>query len=51
LLNTLNHRRFLSAGKVPALYLSNHDHSHEAWQAGARVNLGAIHRWSRSSCS
>lgn len=45
LLNCLNNRRFLSPGKVPTLYLSNHDHSHVAWQAGARENLGAVARW------
>jgi glycosidase len=45
LLNCLNNRRFLSAGKAPTLYLSNHDHSYVAWQAGARENLGAIARW------
>jgi 1,4-alpha-glucan branching enzyme len=44
-LNGLNNRRFLSEGKVPTLYLSNHDHSHAAWQSGARENLGAVARW------
>jgi pullulanase len=45
LLNSLNNRRFLSAGKVPTLYLSNHDHSHVAWQTGACENVGASGRW------
>jgi pullulanase len=45
LLNALNNRRFLSPGKVPTLYLSNHDHSHVAWQAGARDNIGATGAW------
>lgn len=45
LLNALNNRRFLSAGKVPTLYLSNHDHSHAAWRAGARIDRGAVGGW------
>lgn len=46
LLHALNNRRYLTAGgKVPTLYLSNHDHSHVAWQSGARENLGAAGRW------
>jgi pullulanase len=45
LLNALNNRRFLVAGKVPTLYLSNHDHSHAAWQAGARDNVGSTGAW------
>ncbi len=44
-LNALNNRRFLGPGKVPTLYLSNHDHSHPAWQAGARDNVGAVKSW------
>ena len=32
----------LSAGKVPTLYLSNHDHSHVAWRTGAREGVGAV---------
>ncbi len=48
LLNTLNNNRYLrGTGKVPTLYLSNHDHSHVAWQAGARNNDGAI-EWYRT---
>jgi pullulanase len=46
LLNALNNRRWLrSAGKLPTLYLDNHDHSHVAWQAGARANQGAVGHW------
>src|SRR6478752_5566150 len=45
ILNALNNRRFLLPGKVPTLYLSNHDHSHVAWQAGARQNVGATGAW------
>lgn len=45
LLDALNNRRFLTAGKVPTLYLSNHDHSQVAWQAGARANEGAPGGW------
>jgi len=41
-LNSLNNCRYLtSREKVPTSYLSNHDHSHVAWQAGARDNIGA----------
>lgn len=47
LLNALNNRRWLSDGKVPTLYLSNHDHSQAAWQAGARDNVGAVGGWWR----
>jgi 1,4-alpha-glucan branching enzyme len=46
LLNTLNNRRWLrNPGKLPTLYLSNHDHSHVGWQVGARDNQGATARW------
>ena len=41
-LNSLNNRRFLTSGKVPTLYQTNHDHSDAAWQAGARDNVGAV---------
>ncbi len=47
LLNALNNKRYLTdPGKLPTAYLSNHDHSHIAWQAGARENLGSL-RWYR----
>lgn len=45
LLSALNNRRFLAPGKVPTLYLSNHDHSHVAFQSGARTNQGAVGTW------
>jgi len=48
LLNALNNKRYLAApGKVPTMYLSNHDHSHVTWQAGARGNVGSL-RWYRT---
>lgn len=48
LLNVLNANRYLQGtGKAPTLYLSNHDHSHVTWQAGARDNAGAL-RWYRT---
>ncbi len=47
LINALNNRRFLPRGKVPTLYLSNHDHSHVTWQSGARANQGALASWWR----
>jgi 1,4-alpha-glucan branching enzyme len=44
-LNALNNQRWLDTiEKVPTIYLSNHDHSHVTWQAGARENLGAM-KW------
>ncbi len=46
-LNALNNRRYLSAGKVPTLYLSNHDHSHVAWLTGSREGIGAVGTWWR----
>lgn len=48
LLNALNNNRYLrGTGKVPTLYLGNHDHSHVTWQAGARNNAGAL-EWYRT---
>ncbi len=42
LINSLTDQRFLeSPDKAPTLYLSNHDHSQIAWQAGARDNAGS----------
>ena len=44
-LNSLNNNRYLnSPEKVPTSYLGNHDHAYVNWQAGARVNNGAM-RW------
>jgi 1,4-alpha-glucan branching enzyme len=42
----LNTHVGLDADKVATTYLSNHDHSHVAWQAGARDNQGAM-EWYR----
>jgi 1,4-alpha-glucan branching enzyme len=48
LLDTLNNQRYLAdSTKAPTLYLSNHDHSHTAWQAGARDNRGGM-EWYRT---
>ncbi|HJV34648.1 alpha-amylase family glycosyl hydrolase [Geomonas sp.] len=45
-LNSLTDQRFLiSLDKVPTIYLSNHDHSHIAWQAGAAGNEGSMQWW------
>jgi glycosidase len=46
ILGALNTHAGLDADKVATTYLSNHDHSHVAWQAGARNNLGAM-EWYR----
>ncbi len=37
----------LNDDKVATTYLTNHDHSHVAWQAGARDNAGAL-KWYRT---
>jgi 1,4-alpha-glucan branching enzyme len=48
MLDSLNNQRFLNdSSKAPTLYVSNHDHSHVAWQAGARDNRGAF-EWYRT---
>lgn len=47
LLASLNNRRFLAEGKVPTLYLSNHDHSQVAWKAGEHDARGAVGGWWR----
>ena len=45
ILNSFNNDRYLnSSEKAATIYLGNHDHSHVAWQAGARENLGSL-RW------
>jgi 1,4-alpha-glucan branching enzyme len=46
LVAALNTHVGLDADKVATTYLSNHDHSHVAWQAGARDNQGAM-EWYR----
>ena len=48
MLNVLNNNRYLlGSGKVPTIYIGNHDHSHVNWQAGARNNSGAL-EWYRT---
>ena len=45
ILNSFNNDRYLNSNeKAATIYLGNHDHSHVAWQAGARENLGSL-RW------
>ena len=46
IVNALNTHVGLDSDKVATTYLSNHDHSHVAWQAGARDNQGAM-EWYR----
>lgn len=46
IVGALNTHVGLDADKVATTYLSNHDHSHVAWQAGARDNQGAM-EWYR----
>ena len=42
IMNALNSKNGLvGGGKVATTYLTNHDHSHLAWQAGARTNQGS----------
>ena len=47
LMQALNNHAGLDAGKVATVYLTNHDHAHVAWQAGARNNAGAL-EWYRT---
>lgn len=42
LLTALATHTGLDADRVATTYLSNHDHSHVAWQAGARNNRGGL---------
>jgi len=46
ILGALDTHRGLEPDKVATTYLSNHDHSHLAWQAGARNGDGAL-EWYR----
>ena len=46
-MQALNNHAGLDAGKVATIYLTNHDHAHVAWQAGARNNAGAM-EWYRT---
>jgi 1,4-alpha-glucan branching enzyme len=47
IMGALNNHGGLDADKVATTYLCNHDHSHVAWQAGARTNDGAL-KWYRT---
>ncbi|EKV01575.1 1,4-alpha-glucan branching enzyme [Leptolyngbya sp. PCC 7375] len=47
IVNALNTHSGLNADKVATTYIDNHDHSHVAWQAGARNNAGAL-EWYRT---
>lgn len=47
IMGALNNHLGLNDDKVATMYLSNHDHSHVAWQAGARDNAGAL-KWYRT---
>jgi pullulanase/glycogen debranching enzyme len=44
-LNSFNNDKYISSPeKAATIYLSNHDHSHVTWQAGANDNSGAF-KW------
>jgi 1,4-alpha-glucan branching enzyme len=48
MLNSFNNDKHVNlSGKAATIYIGNHDHSHVAWQAGARDNLGAM-EWYRT---
>jgi 1,4-alpha-glucan branching enzyme len=47
IMGALDSHRGLPDDRVATIYLGNHDHSHVAWQAGARDNAGAL-RWYRT---
>ncbi len=47
LLAGLNNHSGLDGDKVATIYLGNHDHSHVAWQAGAKDNAGGL-EWYRT---
>lgn len=42
LMGAFDNHRGLPPDRVATVYLGNHDHSHVAWQAGARNNEGAL---------
>jgi pullulanase len=47
LVDALNNRRWLDAGKVPTVYLSNHDHSQPGWfVAAGDLTSGVTGSWS-----
>jgi 1,4-alpha-glucan branching enzyme len=47
IMNALNNHVGLNGNKIATTYIGNHDHSHVAWQAGARKNNGAL-EWYRT---
>ena len=47
IMKALNNHRGLTSEKIATTYLSNHDHSHVTWQAGARSNEGSK-KWYRT---
>lgn len=47
IVNAVNTHPGLNADKVATIYMGNHDHSHVAWQAGAKDNVGAL-EWYRT---
>ena len=47
IMGALDNHRGLPDDRVATTYLGNHDHSHVAWQAGARNNAGAL-EWYRT---
>jgi 1,4-alpha-glucan branching enzyme len=47
IVNELSNHTGLDDDKVATTYLTNHDHSHVAWQAGARDNQGGL-EWYRT---
>ena len=47
IMGALDNHHGLDGERVATTYLCNHDHSHVAWQAGARTNNGAL-KWYRT---
>jgi pullulanase/glycogen debranching enzyme len=47
IMNALNNHKGLKSENIATTYLSNHDHSHVTWQAGARHNDGSK-KWYRT---
>jgi hypothetical protein len=46
-MGALDSHRGLPDDRVATIYIGNHDHSHVAWQAGARDNAGSL-QWYRT---
>lgn len=47
IMSALDNKKGLIGNRVATTYLTNHDHSHLAWQAGARDNVGGTN-WFRT---